>query len=213
MRLRFRLAGTIVALATALLIAAPVATASTWTVFSESGTRAFAANGECTELPDGSLVCENQFVDVFRGTVKATGEPTFNGQRVCYHESVDTFAANGSFIGSHGRSGCTLDAGTLTIKKLASITLAPTLVELREMECDAFECTESPGGTVTVSGTWTGTGPIVRQSGKFQFGDGTCRQLHSDRSRSRQAEFEGSIETAGAGVGDGSMTFRTNCEF
>ena len=213
MRLRFRFASTFVALATTLLIAAPVAAASSWTVFVESGTRAYAGNGECTELLDGSVSCESQFVDVFRGTIKATGQPTFRWQRVCYHESVELFAANGSFIGSRGRVGCTLDAGTLTIKKLASITVAPTIVELRDIECDALECTDSAGGTVTVSGTWIGTGPIVRQSGKFQFGDGTCRQLHADHSRSRQAEFEGSIEAAGAGVGDGSMTFRTNCEF
>lgn len=213
MRQRFRIASVLVALATALLVAAPVAAADQWTLVRESGVRAFAANGECTELLDGTLSCENQFIDVFKGTVRETGQPTFRGERVCYFQSTETYAPDGSFVGSHGVTGCALLAGTLKIKKLASITLAPTVIELRELDCDAIECNDSDGGTVTVSGTWTGTGPIIRQSGRFKFNDGTCQQVHADQSRSREATFVGSLEATAAGISQGSMTFKTTCPF
>ena len=166
MRLRLRLASVLVTLATALLLAAPVAAADPWTILRESGIRAFAATGECTELLDGTLSCENRFIDVFKGTVKQTGQPTFNGQRVCYFQSTETFAPDGAFVGSHGVNGCALHAGTLKVKKLTAITLAPTVIELRQIDCDATECTDSDGGTVTVSGQWAGIGPIIRQSGR-----------------------------------------------
>ena len=75
MRPRFRLATAMVALIAAILVAAPVAAASEWVVFKQSGTNAFAGSGgECTENRDGTLTCEGQSIDVFEGANKPNGD-------------------------------------------------------------------------------------------------------------------------------------------
>lgn len=58
---------------------------------------------------------------------------------------------------------------------------------------------------------WTGTGPIFSHKGKSRFDDGTCVQVNADKTRSREASFDGSIEAQWATIGDGSFTFRSNC--
>ena len=215
MRLRFRLASAIVALMAAILVTAPVAATSPWVTFKQAGTNAFAFNDECTDNADGTVTCEGQFVDVFEGTISEGGLPTRKGEQACYSQNSNTFDPNtGEPIKFHALFGCTFDAGTLTSNHLTSITLAPTVIELTAIDCDGSGfCTETPDGSTTVDGTWTGVGPIFSNKGKFKFDDGSCFQVQADKSRSRQASFEGSIEATGGAIGEGSFTFRTNCPF
>ena len=207
---------TFAALAAVVVLAGSVAAASPAQTFKESGTSAFAFTGDCTPNTDGTTTCENQSIDVFEGTAKATGEPNFKGDRVCYGESTDTFVTDtGEPVESHSLFGCTLDPGTdlLTIDGLTSITLASTVIELTQVDCLGEVCTETPDGTTTVAGTWTAFGPTFRFKNKSMFDDGTCRQLDSSKSQSRDATFDGTIVAGGAAISQGSFTFKTTCPF
>ena len=210
---RFKPAGVVLAILAALLIAAPVAAAGPWQTFKQSGTNAFAFNEACTENPNRTVTCEGESIDVFEGTTRQSGQPTVSGERVCYSQFTNTFNPRTGDGESSGVFGCALNAGTLTVNNLTSITLAPTVIELTASECDSAGCTESPGGTITVQGTWTGVGPTVSQKGRFTFDDGTCIQVNADRGTSRQATFDGSIEAVQAMMGEGTFTFRTSCAF
>ena len=213
MRSRFKPASVVLAILAAIILAAPLAAASPWVTFKQSGTSAFAFTGDCTENPDGTVTCTSESITVFEGTIKQSGEPTRKGDQICYGESSDTFDPNTGEGESQGSFGCTFDAGTLTIDDLTSITLAPTVIELTAFDCDPSGCTESPGGSTIVDGTWTGVGPIFSHKGKFKFDDGTCVQVNADKGQFRQASFEGSFEATDASMGEGSFTFRTNCTF
>ena len=214
MRSRFKPASVVLAILAAITLAAPVAAASPWVTFKQSGTSAFAFTGDCAENPDGTVTCTSESIVVFAGAIKQSEELTRKGDQICYSESSDTFDPNtGEPIELHALSGCMFDAGTLTIDNLSSITLAPTVIELTAFDCDPLECTESPGGSTTVDGTWTGVGPILSQKGKFKFDDGTCVQVNADKGQFRQASFEGSFEATDASMGEGMFTFRTNCTF
>jgi hypothetical protein len=213
MRSATRAISLIIAILVALTLAAPVAAGNKWAVTSkQAGTNAFAFTQACIENADGTTTCDGQSIDVFEGTIRQTGQPTFNGQQVCYSEHHVTFnPITGQTIESRALSGCTLNARTLTIRKLNSITLAPTVVELTEMVCDATTCTESAAGSITIHGTWTGVGPTMSQRGKFRFDDGTCIQVSADQSNSRLATFVGSIDAPEGRIAKGSFTFKTSC--
>jgi hypothetical protein len=212
MRSRSRSVSLVIAILAAFAMAAPVAAASQWETFKQAGTNAFAFTDTCSDNTDGTVTCTGQSIDVFEGRISQPGEPTFSGEQVCYSEQSFTFdPASGEPIESRGRFGCTLDAGTVAIRKLDSVVLSPTDIELFESVCDATECTDGPGGSITIHGTWTGVGPTMTQRGKFQFDDGTCMQVSADRSTSRAATFVGSIDAHDARIGKGSFTFKTNC--
>ena len=213
MRSRYKPASVVLAILAALLIAAPVAAANPWQTFKQSGTNAFVFAQVCTENPNRTVTCEGESLDIFEGTTRQSGQPTVSGERVCYGQFTDTFNPRTGEGESSGVFGCTLDAGTLTIDNLTSITLAPTVIELTALDCDSTGCTESPAGTITVHGTWTGVGPIVTQKGRFTFDDGTCIQVNADRGSFRQATFDGSIAATQAMMGEGTFTFRTSCAF
>jgi hypothetical protein len=212
MRSGFRAASLVMAIVAVFTLAAPVAAASKWTTFKQAGTNAFAFNEACVDNPDGTVTCDGQSIDVFEGRILEPGQPTFRGEQVCYSEHHDTFdPGTGESIESSSSFGCTRGSTALTSRRLTSITLAPTVIELTEVVCDPTGCTESEGGSITVHGTWTGVGPTIRQSGRFRFDDGTCIQVNADKSKSRQATFEGSIDTLDARLGRGSFTFKTTC--
>jgi hypothetical protein len=212
MRPRIRPAGIILAILASLLLAAPAAAASPWTTFTQSGTTASADAWDCRENPDGTETCENQSVYVFKGTMKASGEPTRKGEQVCYSEFSYTFdPSTGEFLDDEGVFGCTLDAGTLTVDNLTSIALAPTVVELTAWDCDEFGCVETSAGSTTVYGTWTGIGPIMSHKGRSTFDDGSCIQVYADRGSMREASFVGSFDAEYAQISEGRFTFRTTC--
>jgi hypothetical protein len=218
MRTRVRLVSAIVALAAVLVAASTASAASPWTTsIKQSGTHAFAFAGDCVENGDGTVTCDNEGIDVFEGTFKEQGQPTRKGEQVCYSESTDTFDRETGAGEFSGVAGCAEDPGTVTVNNLTSVTLAATVIQLTafEGECDAEgNCTfeETPGaGTTTVSGTWTGVGPIQSHKGRSVFDDGACLSIDSNRSSSRDASFEGSIEADEASIDQGTFTFRTNC--
>jgi hypothetical protein len=212
MRSTFRAASLVIAIVAVFTLAAPVAAASQWTTFRQTGINAFAFNDACVDNPDGTVTCEGQSIDVFEGRILETGQPTFRGEQVCYNEHREIFdPGTGETVDSSFSFGCTREANTLTSRRLTSVTLAPTVIELTEVVCDPSGCTESDGGSITVHGTWTGAGPTISQRGRFRLDDGTCIQVNADKSKSRQATFEGSIDTVDARLGRGSFTFRTTC--
>jgi hypothetical protein len=214
MRSRSRPTSVTLAILATIILVMPVAAADPWVTFKQTGTNAFAFSSECTDNPGPTVTCSGESLDVIEGSMKQSGQPTRSGQQVCYSDFTDTFnPRTGESVESRSLFGCTFDAGTLTINNLTSITLAPTVIELTLFECDGPECTESPGGSTTVSGTWTGVGPTVTQKSRFTFDDGTCIQVNADRGSFRQATFEGSIEAMDARIGEGTFTFRTNCVF
>ncbi len=204
----------LLAIVAALVLAAPAAAASPWSSFSQSGTSAMADTSDCTENADGTVTCSGESLFVFEGTMKASGERPTKGEHVCYSQFTETFdPETGEVIDLQSVSGCTLDAGTLTVNDLDSIVLAPTVIELMTIECDEFECTETPAGSTTVSGTWTGAGPVVSQKGRFTWDDGVCVQVQADRGSFREATFEGTFDAQHAEMRTGRSTFRTTCTF
>lgn len=211
---RSRLASAIVALLAAILFVAPVAAASPWTTFKQSGTNAYASQEDCVDNANGTTTCDGQSIDVFEGTTREGGAPTRKGEQVCAGDYRYTFDSNtGEIVDATGRFGCTLDAGTLTVDHLSLITLAPTAIDLTAFACDPSGCAEYPAGSTTVSGTWTGEGPISTNTGRFRYDDGLCVQVNADKGSFRQASFEGSIVATNAAMGRGTFSFRTNCSF
>lgn len=212
MRHQFRLASAIVALV-AILVAAPAASASSWVTYRQSGTNAFAYDGTCTDNPDGTVSCESRSIDVFTGTTKEKGEPTRHGDQVCYSKSRETFDPNTDEGDFEGSFGCTFGTKALTVDRLNSLTLAETVIELTNFECDQSGCSESQGGTTTVYGTWTGVGPSFGEKSRYRFDDGSCVQVNADKGRFRESSFEGSLTDVDSMMGVGTFTFRTDCAF
>ena len=151
---RSKLASAIVALVATILVAAPVLAASPWTTFKQSGSNAYASHEECVDNANGTITCEGQSIDVFEGSLREHGAPTRKGEQVCAGDYRYTFDPNtGEMVDSVGRFGCTFEAGTLTVDRLDSIGLAPTVIDLTAYVCDPSDCTESPAGSTTVHGT------------------------------------------------------------
>jgi hypothetical protein len=169
---------------------------------------------DCTENSDGTVTCSGESLYVFEGTMKASGARPTQGEQVCYSRYTDTFDPDtGELIDSDNVSGCALDAGTVTTNDLDSIVLAPTIIELMTFECDEFGCTETPAGSTTVYGTWTGVGPVISQKGRFTWDDGMCIQVQADKGSYRDASFSGSFDAQFAQVSSGRSSFRTTCMF
>lgn len=211
MRTRFRLMAQVVAAIFVLAFAGPALGASDWQTFRQSGTNAYAFAEACAE--DGAVVtCTGESLDAFEGRIRETGQPTRNVEQVCYNEyTLNYDQLTGEILGSIGRAGCSFNAGTLEIDRLTSVSLASTTIDLTEYVCDESSCTEAPGGSTAVHGTWTGIGDITASKGKFRVDDGTCIQVSADKGTSREAVFVGSVDAVGARIGDGSFTFRTTC--
>ena len=211
---RFRLAGAIVALMATILVAAPVAASSPWTVFGQAGTNAYASSEDCTDDADGTMTCHGESIDVFEGKLREAGMPNRTTEQTCYSAYTYTFDPNvGDVSDYNALFGCTFGAGTVDADHLATISLAPTMVELTAIDCHGEDCTESPGGSTVVSGTWTGVGPTFSQKSKSKFDDGSCLQVYADRSSFREASFVGSIASTGAQIHVGTFTVRTDCPY
>lgn len=211
MRPVHRLSAAIVALMAVTLSATPVASASDWTTYKQSGTRATASTETCADNADGTVTCSGEVLDVFEGTTRSSGLPTEKGEQICYSQFTSTFDPRTGEGTGHGEFGCAIGGTSVSIDGLSSVVLAPTTIELVHVECDVLECTEGPDGTITVNGTWTGTGQIFSQKGKFRSDDGTCMQISADKAQSREASFDGSIDASWANLGEGSFTFRSDC--
>jgi hypothetical protein len=191
--------------------ATPVAAVGPWAAASQSGVQAYASNDACTESADGTIACAGEFISVFSGTTKSTGAPTEKGQQVCYSSYTATFDADTGVGDSRGVAGCAIGGRTVDIDALDSVTLDATVIELLEFVCDATTCTETPAGTVSVSGSWIGVGSILRQASRQRLDDGSCLQLYADRGRVRSATFQGSITASEAAIRDGMFSLKSSC--
>ena len=214
MRTRVRLGGLAAGLVVAVLVVAPVAAASPWFSVKQTGTFAFAFGDTCQDNGDGTTTCEGQSLDVFEGSQKFSGSRRTAGQQVCTSIFTVTFdTETGEPLDQVDAFGCVSDPGTLTVDGLDSITLAATEIDLVHLSCDeeTGECTETPAGSITVSGTWEGVGPLVMSTSRFSFDDGVCRDVQSNRMTQRQADFSGSFEAFDVGMSEGTFTFRTSC--
>ena len=214
MRSRSLLLTVAVALLAALTLAAPVAAADRWVTARQAGTHAFAYNDDCADNPDGSETCGGQSIDVFEGRTSQSGEPTLTGEQVCYGEYTFTYdPVTGQPLESSGRFGCALGGNTVSIERLDAITLAPTVIELTSYTCVVEDCTETPGGSITIHGTWNGQGPILSQRGRFRSDDGDCLQVFVDNGKSRAATFVGSMDAPTASISQGSFTSKSSCAY
>lgn len=214
MRSRFLPLRAGVAILIALTIAAPVAAADRWVTSRQAGTHGFAFTEACSDNPDATVTCGGQIIDVFEGRTRQSGQPTFTGEQVCYGEYMFTYdPATGQIIESGGRFGCAVGGSTVTLDRLDSLALAPTLIELTRLTCVGEDCTESPDGSITIHGTWTGDGPTLTQRGRFRSDDGACLQVVVDKGKSREATFVGSIDALNASISQGSFTLRSSCPF
>lgn len=185
-----------------------MAAASPWITYRQSGTNAYAWLDTCVDIENGTVTCEGKFMDAFESSLREGGAPTRRGEQVCAGDYRYTFDSNtGEIIDSAGRFGCTFDAGTLTVDRLDSIDLAPTVIELTAHVCDPTACTESPAGSTTVHGTWTGEGSLSTNQGRFKYDDGLCSQVYADKGTFRQASFEGSFDASWATMDEGTFTF------
>jgi hypothetical protein len=212
-----RLGAVLAGLVAIILLTTP-ALAARWEFgFTSSGTNASAqTESVCNDNGDGTSTCTGTFLFVFAGKSRELGSPTVHTEQVCYSESSDTFdTETGEPIAFTGVFGCA-DTDAISVDRLSSTTLAPTEVSLVETACDLESCTEEPGGTVVVAGTWTGTGPISRQTSNNRFDNGICVQIDSQKGMFREADFTGSVDgnalPAEFGeVSDGTFSFRTTC--
>jgi hypothetical protein len=213
MYLRSLFTAPIVVAALVLLAAAPVAAASPWSTYGQSGTSAFVASVECVEGPgDGLTTCNGRFLDVFKGTIRLPGESKVKADQICYFTFTETLdSESGEPIESRHLSGCALDAGTVAVSGLTTVSLAPTVVQLSRSDCDAFECSEPvPAGATSVSGTWTGVGPIYAEKNRSTTSDGTCVDVSLNKGERREASFSGSF-VGDASIAQGSFTYRFKC--
>jgi hypothetical protein len=174
-RRAFGLALSIVA--TALLVGAgPVGAANAF-FFQQDGTFIRTGNDPvCTPNtnPSGTWSCDASMAWAFQGRIHAlnSGNPDFPdgvypGDRVC--AQIDNWAAATASppadtdpITSYDYA-CVFGAGPVSISQLDAATVAPTTIGLVHYDCPDpnSPCTPTgPGPSITVGGTWTGTGPI-----------------------------------------------------
>ena len=222
MRFRGRAFPIVAAVVVVLIMAAPAA-AGWQESFRDSGTRAAIDNGTCTDNGDGTVTCSGQSISIFVGKTKFKGSATAQHYEVCYYQYTDTFNPETREGVSDQLSGCALNTGTITIDDLTSVTVASTIVQLSAIHCDftVEECTEPvPDGSVVVSGTWTGVGPVVTNKSHGSFDDGTCRQIDMSSGSSREAVFTGTVDGAAfvtrdafTQIEEGTFSFRNTCSF
>ena len=204
MRLRSRLFGALGAILIAFVLAAPVAADTT--PGGGNGTQATAfQDGGCTENGDSTVTCSQTELDAFKYKV--------SGDSVCYDEFTITFDPDtGNTVSSHETFGCTENPGTVTAVKLTSVVVASTDIALTTFDCDANDCTESDGGTISIAATWTGVGKNFKSSSSFHSRDPFCVEVDRSRSTSRSATFDGPFDASFAQISNGTSSYRIRCQ-
>lgn len=194
MRRRARAIACLAGLVGALTIASSAFAASPWISIRQQGISAVSQRVDCTENHDGTLSCEAELLDAFRGKLKFSGSPTVHAEQVCYQKlNVTVDAETGDLIEGSAVAGCALDANSVKVRSLGSITLARTRIELTRLTCDAVDCTEHAAGHATVQGRWTSAGRAMRARDRFAFDDGFCLEVVSVQARGRDAAFRGTV--------------------
>ena len=203
MRLRHRLIGALGAIVIAFVLAAPVAADTTG---GGNGTQATAVqDGGCTDNGDSTVTCSQTELDAFKDKV--------SGDFVCYDELTYTFDQDtGDQVSSHDSFGCTENSGNVTVAKLTSVDLASTDIALTTVACDANDCTESDGGTISIAATWTGVGKTFKSSSSSHSRDESCVEVDRSKSTTRNATFDGPFDASFAQISVGTSSFRIRCK-
>ncbi len=214
--------------ATALLLlglaAAPVA-ADTFPSedfsFSRSGLSAETSTQECVENADATTTCSGMGIFLFAGKTRTGGEGANRGTELCAYVYTYTYVtATFETIDYSEEFGCTteLGAGSVIAKDLSTATLTPTTVTIQGQICDEISC--EPAGDprdIVVEGTWTGVGPVIRESYRSVVDDGVC--VFRDRSSGtfRDATFSGTFdgqpfEAQYSSLRNGKFSFSVSCK-
>ena len=171
-----------------------------------NGTQATAVQDDgCTDNADGTVTCSQTELDAFKDKV--------SGDFVCYSESTFTFDPDtGDQISSHDSSGCAENTGNVTVIKLTSVDLASTDIALSTFDCDANDCTDGDGGTISIAATWTGIGKTFKSRSSFHSRDQSCVQVERSTSTARNATFDGPFDASFAQISVGTSSFRIRCK-
>ena len=171
-----------------------------------NGTSATAfQDGGCTENGDGTVTCSGTQLDAFKDNV--------SGDFVCYEEFTYTFDEDtGDQLSSSDSSGCADNTGNVTVDKLTSVDLASTDIALTTFSCDANDCIESDGGTISIAATWTGVGKTFKSSSSSHFRDQSCVEVDKSKSTARNATFDGPFSATFAQISVGTSSFRFRCK-
>ena len=203
MHLRHRLVGALGAILMVFVLAAPVAADTTG---GGNGTDANAVQDHgCPDNGDGTTTCSAITLDAFKGKV--------SGDLVCYDDFTFTFENDtGDRVSSHESFGCTENSGNVSVNKLTSVVLASTDIALTTQDCDANDCTEGDGGSISIAATWTGIGKTFKSSSNSHFRDPSCVEVDQSKSTARNATFDGPFDATDAQISVGRSTFRIRCK-
>lgn len=201
------------------LAAAPVA-ADTVPIenfsFSRSGLSADASTEECVDNNDGSTTCSDMAIVLFAGKTRTGGEGANRGTELCAFVNTRTFVS-GAFIDFSQEFGCTteLGAGSAIAKDLSTATLTPTTVTIQGQTCDEFGC-EPTEREIEVAGTWTGVGPVIRETVRLVSDDGVCDFRDRSSGTFREATFSGTFagqpfEAQFGSLSNGKFSFSQRC--
>lgn len=171
-----------------------------------NGTQATAVQDDgCTDNADGTVTCSQTQLDAFKDRV--------SGDFVCYEEFTYTFDPDtGDQVSSHDSFGCAENTGNVTVNKLTSVDLASTDIALTTFACDANDCIESDGGTISIAATWTGVGKTFKSSSSSHFRDPSCVEVDKSKSTARNATFDGPFSATFAQISVGTSSFRIRCK-
>jgi len=192
--------------------------------YTQKGTSAYVSSGDCLSNDNGTTTCSQTELSVFVGKMSDTVSGVIHSRQVCYFTAVSTYDdETGEFVDGFGyEAGCVEDISSKSLvvgTKLSSLALAPTTISIQRFDCadKGEECLPGAIRDVTVSGTWTGLGPVYSSKDRSTGDDGYCRYSQSFSGSSREAGFTGSVDgqsVAGdsyASLQSGRMTFRSRC--
>jgi hypothetical protein len=215
---RRRLAIALTAAAT-LFVAATImsAPAGAQVASSQKGVTAQASWQDC--ITEGAVTtCTSTELFAIQGTEKSSETGSVRGTRVCLSVTTSSFNGEDSFS---VESGCftARDRRLRVAGRLASATLQPTAVTLDTYECTLDEitgeltCVIVRSREVTVSASWTATGPLAKSSSRSKFRVGKCTETYSSKGEFRNALTAGTLDGAPLGDSDFASIGRVRFDF
>jgi hypothetical protein len=215
--------GALVALTAAVIFslsAAGAAEARDSFSFSSKGVSVDSFWESCT-TERGQTTCTFTSLYAFQGTERSSETGTMRGTTVCFYTETFSYRDRPGRPGGEStfESGCsTAPSGTLSVSNdLTSATLATSTVTISTYDCTEEDCVPVSSRDVTVSGSWTGSGPVVSFSDRSRFDDGTCVYTFSGKGQSRDAVATATVDGAPLGestyaaIFSGMFTERVVC--
>ena len=191
--------------------------------FTQNGTNAYVSSGDCTSNENGTTTCSQTELSVFVGKMSDTVSGVTHSRQVCFYTAVVTYDdETGEYVDGFGyEAGCVEDVSSKSLvvgAKLSSVALASTKISIQRFTCadKGEECEAGAIRDVTVSGTWTGLGPVYSSKDRSTGDDGYCRYSSSFSGSNREATFAGNVDAqavtnADTWLQNGKMTFRSRC--